>query len=468
MKTTLLVLAMAVGAGTIEAAQNNNSSPVKLDTIGITVESDIQIMNRFNESRLDITPTDGEAPYCDSDGVKVDLMFQFWDCLNGGFGKSTTTSDSEDYYSGSSHAGDWGMWYFSPWDPFPYDYDNPDYTTYAGQDGWSMNTPLGSEYCDVQNNYNTLTTIFYPFLGGYGDLSVHHTYTRFAQTTMELLSGGRAIPGRQILHQIQGWAKNVSPPLGIEAYPPYWPVWAGSPTAFGLAPALPNKSVHLLGDTLHDPDGSLYYVTPAGAPPMDCTPVVYGNKFYTWYLVDTPHVHNNFVVFVRMPYPQWPADTWNSGNLFYPYWSGDVMCGHAWWKLTSDAPTDAINQKLKTPDSTKWINMEVGFMPLALLDIWYFSFEDWDSLVSPGIVDLDGFNGDYSVYRIYDIGFTDLIAGLNHTEDFSITPGIWNSRTRNCVHQTQITGNDVGVTLPCGSNDWLPEYFGHDLPPSTP
>ena len=55
-----------------------------------------------------------------------------------------------------------------------------------------------------------------------------------------------------------------------------------------------NASVHLfVNSTLHDEpnvpyytnppqNGSLYYVTPAGAGPIDCTPTVYGDNFYTW------------------------------------------------------------------------------------------------------------------------------------------------------------------------------------------
>ena len=61
----------------------------------------------------------------------------------------------------------------------------------------------------------------------------------------------------------------------------------GSPSWYTSLPTLPNALVHLLQNTLHDDpnypgSGSLYYVTPAGANPIDCTPTVYHDDFYAW------------------------------------------------------------------------------------------------------------------------------------------------------------------------------------------
>ena len=119
------------------------------------------------------------------------------------------------------------------------------------------------------------------------------TYVRHAHTVMALLSGGRAIPGLKILHRISGWVKHIPDPY-TEAQPAYLEVvpYEGY-TWYHNLPTMPNSSVHLLGDTLHDdpnfpayPDepvtGTLFYVTPAGAPPVKFTPTVFGDNFYAW------------------------------------------------------------------------------------------------------------------------------------------------------------------------------------------
>jgi hypothetical protein len=98
-------------------------------------------------------------------------------------------------------------------------------------------------------------------------------------------------------------------------------------------------------------------------------------------------------------------------------------------------------------------------------------FNSWASLHVPGMVDLDGWNTDVgpaNTNSIYSIGFPNLIAGLNHVENFANNIGYWDSRCDNCAEETLKTGGAVGVTLPSGSDDWLPEYFGYHLPPSTP
>jgi hypothetical protein len=150
--------------------------------------------------------------------------------------------------------------------------------------------------------------------------------------------------------------------------------------------------------------------------------------YYAW---ATPTKYKSyFQVFVRMPYPDYPKDYGEAHiNPFYPYFRPtSVAAGHAWWKLTSDAPIDVIKQQLikqqLTPDSTKWIGMETGFCPLYGLGIFI--------------------------------------------KNFANNIGYWDSRTDNCAEETLKTGGAVGVTLPSGSDDWLPEYFGYHLPPSTP
>jgi hypothetical protein len=128
------------------------------------------------------------------------------------------------------------------------------------------------------------------------------------QTTMALLSGGRAIPGRQILHEISGWVKHI-PAAYLEAQPSYDYANNGSATWFANLPNLPNTSVHLLGNTLHDDpnypwSGSLYYVTAAGAGPILFTPTVDGdNDFYAFGINNVALHYNDQPSFTDAPYP---------------------------------------------------------------------------------------------------------------------------------------------------------------------
>ena len=121
---------------------------------------------------------------------------------------------------------------------------------------------------------------------------------------MALLSGGRGIAGRQILHEITGWVKDVVPALGIEAQPQPplpnltaigYPLFDSgypysNPMPLSFQPNVPFTQVHIGGlGTLHDDPnwppanpwmdppqrGSLYCVTPAGAGPVDATPSVH-------------------------------------------------------------------------------------------------------------------------------------------------------------------------------------------------
>ncbi len=108
------------------------------------------------------------------------------------------------------------------------------------------------------------------------------------------------MPARPTLHRITGWVKHI-PADHFDANPSYYDFIKTDvpPTFYHNLPHVPNASVHLLGNnTLHDDPntpgaGSLYYVTPAGAGPIDCTPTVYGDNFYTWGFSDFPDDGND-------------------------------------------------------------------------------------------------------------------------------------------------------------------------------
>jgi hypothetical protein len=122
-----------------------------------------------------------------------------------------------------------------------------------------------------------------------------------AHTVLALLSGGWAAPGRKILHEIHGWAKHI-PAAYVEAQPPYYYIYQGVSTWFNGLPTLPSTSVHLLGNTLHDPDGSLYYVTYAGQDPILFTPTVTGDNFYVFGYNDVAYNINDAPSFTDAPH----------------------------------------------------------------------------------------------------------------------------------------------------------------------
>jgi hypothetical protein len=242
-------------------------------------------------------------------------------------------------------------------------------------------------------------------------------------------------------------------------------------------------TVGVLGDHFRS-DGNYWTVQPDGAAPdLGITVAADHASLEPW----QQKYKSQFQVFVRMPWPKYPNYVFNNDPespfyypqpWFYPYFIlTSVAAGHAWWELTSDAPIDVIKRQLikqqLNPDSTKWKGMETGFCPLYGLGIFDYAdgFNSWASLHVPGMVDLDGWNTDVgpaNTNSIYSIGFPNLIAGLNHVENFANNIGYWDSRCDNCAEETLKTGGAVGVTLPSGSDDWLPEYFGYHLPPSTP
>ena len=107
----------------------------------------------------------------------------------------------------------------------------------------------------------------------------NQTYVRHAETKMALLTGGMALPHRQNLFCISGWAKDVEAVNGKRAQPPYMLIEYGSGTPLGNEPYLPyaTTAIGSLGNLKSD--GNLWVVLPDGATPYDVT-VHVGRPFY--------------------------------------------------------------------------------------------------------------------------------------------------------------------------------------------
>jgi hypothetical protein len=292
MKTTFLFLAVMTAAGTINAMQHNNYSPPKpsgKDGCGIIVQSDVQTSYAYDYDNTDLWWYDpfktGNPWGINNDSVvwtTTDIN-QHWDHIAGGEATTTHTFDYthgyEDWDSGEwinetpTHWDYYGAWRFLPGNPSPYDYQNHDYTLWTGDtNGISLNTPLGSEHCDVQ--INTEATIYSDY--GWTEDHIRHSYARHAQTRMQLVVGGRAIPGRLVLEDITASANDMK---YIEAQPPYFPSSIGA--------ALPPTEISIGSLGRLGADGHLWRILPAGTV-CDATPVVNGHDFYIFHVEDPP------------------------------------------------------------------------------------------------------------------------------------------------------------------------------------
>jgi hypothetical protein len=257
---------------------NDKSSPEKPDTVGIIVWHDEQTMHEYDYNETQdwwYDPYIAGGPWDCSfidESTSVSDLNQHWDYDDGGHAHSIYTFDNTQISEGLDPITDEAKWYttispqfkregdhqFSPGDHVPYDYQSSTYTTVTGDPPYL--NQLGCEVCNVQNKYSTST-----WDDSWWRQEDHqHTYTRTARTVLALCSGGRAIPGQKILHQISGWVKYVPGPYYEGQRPPYYPIYQYHPTWFSALPTVPSTSVNLLGDTLHDPGGSLYLVTYAG------------------------------------------------------------------------------------------------------------------------------------------------------------------------------------------------------------
>jgi hypothetical protein len=365
--------AAATQGGQTEA--NAKTSPEKPDTIGLVVWHDEQTMHQTDDDLDKWWYIDFRDFYRTNEVWTIkDVKNQHWDYDQGGIANSTETITGRAATKVWDHdSASWiwipdpptdfnfsGAWQFSAMDGKPYDYLNPDplYTTSTGNDR-GLCKQLGYEHCEVQNNYHTHTWTYNEDYWEYAwwiESDNHHTYTRHAQTQMALLSGGRAIPGLYILHRITGWVKDVLPVYGPEAQPrephlspyalynpgSYYPYVPTTPTALALEPNVPNTMVHIGGfGTLHDdpnfppvdpwqnPDnsqehpqrGSLFCVTPAGAKPIDATPTVKGDKFFTFGLYQQrvmPNAHltvNGGGTSPSQPFRFWVNDDDDNGDI---------------------------------------------------------------------------------------------------------------------------------------------------------
>ncbi len=105
-------------------------------------------------------------------------------------------------------------------------------------------------------------------------------YTRHANTTMKLFTGGRAIAGRKSLFVITGGAYEIFDPRAVPSWGNYPSPWGADLNSIATAPA--NVKIGTLGNL--GSDHIRYVMIPDGADPIDITPKVAGSQFYTYWV----------------------------------------------------------------------------------------------------------------------------------------------------------------------------------------
>jgi hypothetical protein len=281
-----------------------------------------------------------------------------------------------------------------------------------------------------------------------GLLNIHDlSIARSADAQMELETGGKGVAGRQNLIVIGAGAQSGELVLtGGEAY---WEWGADTP--------VDPTQIQILGKN-EDTNGNVYVLLPDGDT-QDATPQVKGKDYYTWTGPSVAKYKSYFEVFVRMPYPP--------GSGSYDNHIGDDF-GHAWWRLSTDAPADAINYFMSASRSQylgQGVNQnQVGYGTdnYSVGFDFYSSWPDGIKITGPGkLWTPDPDSNTQAVYKKYNIGFNELINALGYTQELHDHPGTYNAFSNNCVDQTVVVGGIAGVRLPGG--DIYPEDFGLDI-----
>jgi hypothetical protein len=222
-------------------------------------------------------------------------------------------------------------------------------------------------------------------------------------------------------------------------------------------------------------DGNLWVMEPDDAAPDVVVTIPGVRHFNAWPGVQK--YHSYFEVFVDQPWPNYPnnnfdndpeSPTYNPETPGYPYFRLGDNAGHAWWKLSTDAPVEAINQFAKKYAS-QWNNTEVGYGPspdlsvgdwLLAIDVGTFHPYEIGELPYPN-------NHTATTNKTYAISFIapGLVGELDLTEYVHENPGYYTLLSCTCVTKTSDVGRAAGVTLP---SDSTPEMFGFHLPPNNP
>jgi len=385
---------------------------------------------------------------------------------NGQYASQGWVETVVDYDGDTASGGGWSDYVMSSTNPgVYYEHDIPD----TGADYYGMGFIGGDEDSNYQissvpdEDLDEMGDVGYT---GYGDTGAwvthyyannvhwawdkdgnHEDLTVDARMRMQLLTGGKAGSGKLNLFCISAWAQEYGAPAETSQ-------WQGTQQW-----NIDSTRIMVMGKYLNT-NGNAYVVLPDNSAP-DLDLEIPGVRHYNA-AAGVQKYHSHFEVFVHQPWPNYPNDIFDPDAvpLGYPIVNG-FDPGHAWWELVTEAPREAIYYFSKN-HSGRWANSEVGFEAATTLN-WLIVLSG-ECPTAPG--KFPYYTSDpKDVQRTYNIGFPGLLGGLNHCENIYWNTPVYNLCNNNCVNQTFITGGAAGVLLP---NDWDPEDFGFDLPPSDP
>ena len=198
---------------------------------------------------------------------------QWWRPGLGGAGSETSHSESEEQNGGPLVEHDYDM-------NGSYVLNGSGDGMETGTSGWDGNSSsfskwvslgltwwVGNEHCEVADVKN-----FSWDMNGYDNQwsggTSHDDYTRTAQTTYHVQTGGRAIPGRQNLWCFSGSAAMVTDKHAVPPYVVY------------NTKGLNSQQIQIMGKNL-DTNGNVFFVLP-DVRDKDVTPQVPGYNFYTF------------------------------------------------------------------------------------------------------------------------------------------------------------------------------------------
>ena len=144
---------------------------------------------------------------------------------------------------------------------------------------WGLNW----EHCEVSDPVGPTITLHYMthvnIPPDWQEDEHDETYERHAQTRLKLATGGRAVPGRQSLIRLTGWATEVP---HQRAVPPF-----GDWYDFASWPAIPPEQIQVGTLGKLDANGELWVVLPDGDP--DVTVIANGPDFYIFGILATQY-----------------------------------------------------------------------------------------------------------------------------------------------------------------------------------
>ena len=215
---------------------------------------------------------------------------------------------------------------------------------------------------------------------------------RSAQTLYQLRTGGKKGSKRKNLFMLTASASSI--------YNMFYP----EIDSFADSGQIHPSKIRIPGASWLDDNDVAYAIFPDGTS-LDITP----RAEFRYYAFDisAAKYKSYFTVKVDMPDPE-------GCNI-----SVGTDVGHAWWSFGTEAPSGGINMFMGNQLS-QFIGVETGYYPADHIDFFVLigSF--------PGFLELNDSGHDVDATKTYEIGFPDLISGLQFTKGLNDSPGTWN------------------------------------------